>query len=339
MEKYRVGTYGSYYDCSTNKIAISGLGTTLTYPMLDLIYNQTQNIIYFLPVTGKANVNYIYQDPCTFKNVIDVCTAAFSPWIDINPCDNIVLQLELEETDLDRNLGARIVSTITNYDPDAEELVNTTNVAQSSGLQKEYLRLRAGGTGYPIGLNVSCYVDQDISTNVIYCDVSTGGIILNITRVISSSSGFYPATNVPIRCISTAGGNVGSGAYVDILDVSTVNYYPDYTGLDIMDCQGFSLQISSSDGVWTTIEATDEVADAPTRWFNITKLGTVTGAPFWNYDSDAMVGKNGYTYFKDAEIFLDFDDINRQKLRVKMPTVDASNTCYVSIKRKLKTNP
>jgi len=334
MEKFRVGTYGSYYECSTNKISISGLGITLVYPMLDLIYNQTQNIIYYLPVPGKAYINSISQDPCTFKNIIDVCTGAFSPWVNLNPSDNLILQLELEETDLDRNLGARIVSTITNYDPDAEELVNTTNVTMSSMLLKEGLRLTGGGTLYPVGLSVSCYIEQDNSLNVVQCDISTGGIIYNIVKVVNSSSGYYPATNVPLKCSIS-----GTGAYVSILDVSSANYYPDYTGLDIVDCQSLSLQVSVSDGVWVTIEATDETADIPTKWYNISKTGTVSGAPLWNYTYDDMIGKNGYTYFKDPEMFLDFDDINRQKIRIKIPTVDSSNTVYASIKRKLKTNP
>ena len=333
MEKYRVGTYGSYYECSTNQIAISGLGTTLTYSMLDLVYNQTQNVIYFLPVPGKAYVNSVSQDACTLKNILDVCTGAVAPWVALNPCDNLIIQLELEETDLDRDLGARIVSPIISYDPDSEELVNTTNVAMSSMLFKEGIRLTSGGASYPVGLNVSCYVEQDNSSNVVHCDVSTGGIIYSIARVLSSSSGYYPATDVPLKCAVS-----GTGAFVNILDVSTANYYPAADGLDIADCQAFSFQISTSDGVWTTIEATDEAVDTPTRWYNITKLGTVTGAPVWNYDSADKVGKNGYSYFDDAEIFLDFDDVNRQKVRIKMPTTDSSNTCYATIKRKLKYN-
>jgi hypothetical protein len=328
MEKIRVGNYGSYYDASGYNIAISGLGDTLVYSNLDLIYNQTQDKIYYLPVTGKAGVTNVYQDPCTFKNIIVINSSIFSI---INPSDNLVLQFQMQETDLDRNLGARVVSPIISYDPDSEELVNTTNVTQSSYLAKQWLKLTSGGVGYPNGRIVT-FIEQDNSSNVILCD-SSAGIITGIFSVVSSSSGFYPKTGVNLKCASS-----GAGALVDIVDVETVNYYPSSDGLDIADCQGVTFQISASDGVWTTIEATDETADTPTNWYNITRLGTVTGAPLSNWDSDAKVGKSGFSYFQDSQIFFDYDDINRQKIRVKMPTTDSSNSCYVTIKRKLKFN-
>ena len=109
----------------------------------------------------------------------------------------------------------------------------------------------------------------------------------------------------------------GGSGYVALPTASTtivvINYYPSSDGLDIGYFKDLSIhyQTNTATGTVTTaIEASDE--DTPTKWYNITKTGYISGG--------VQANSNGLNSIVNEDGFIDFDNLQRKKIRIRSMT-------------------